>query len=202
LHRLAWFARLAAAAAALLAAGSAQAENWWYISHNADQLVLMDADSRRGEGSSRSAVIRTYPTRSDGRHNIAGARIEADCAGNRVRYLHVTGYSAAMQVLADGPPPEGYREWRQLQPTNNGALVVRFACGEEGDSTWQPFRLGTLAGGPGDQSMLAALVADGLPPTIAALAALGQMTREQAELMLREVTADEAAVLRRHGFPR
>lgn len=202
MHRLAWSARLAAAATALLAAGSAQAENWWYISHNADQLVLMDADTRRGEGSSRTAMIRTYPTSADGRHNIAGARIEADCAGNRVRYLHITGYSAAMQVLADGPPPEGYREWRQLQPTNNGALVVRFACGEEGDSTWRPFRLGTLPGGPGDQPMLATLVADGVPPPLAALFALGRLTREEAEALLREVTAEEAAALRRRGFPR
>lgn len=202
MHTLIGLARLVAAASVLLAAGAARAENWWYVSHNEDQVLLIDADTIRGEGSSRTATIRIYAVRPDSPRSIGGARIEADCAGSRVRYLHITGYTPALQVIAEGPPPAGYREWRQLQSTQNGALVVRFACGERETADWRAIRLGALAARPGDQPLLAALVADGVPPEIAALAALGRMTREQAELMLGAVTADEAAALRRHGFPR
>jgi hypothetical protein len=202
LHKLNGLARLAAAAAALLGAGSAQAENWWYVSHNADQVMLIDADTIGGDGANRTATVRIYAVRPDSPRSIGGARIEADCAGNRVRYLHITGYTPALQVIAEGPPPEGYREWRQLQPTQNGTLVVRFACGERETAEWRPLRLGALRGGSGDQPMLATLIADGVPPPVAALAALGRLTREEAEALLREVTAEEAAALRRHGFPR
>lgn len=202
MRRLIGLARLAAVASLLLGAGAARAESWWYVSHNEDQVMLIDADTIGGEGSSRTATIRIYAARPDSPRSIGGARIEADCAGNRVRYLHITGYTPALQVIAEGPPPEGYREWRQLRATQNGALVVRFACGERETEDWRALRLGALAARPGDQPMLAALIADGVPPPLAALFALGRLTREEAEALLREVTAEEAAALRRHGFPR
>ena len=202
MHKLIGLARLVAAASALLAAGSAQAEDWWYISHNSEQVMLIDADTINAEGSNRTATVRIYAVRPDSPRSIGGARIETDCAGNRVRYLHITGYTPAMQVVAQGPPPAGYREWRQLRPTQNGALVIRFTCGERQTADWRALRLGALAARPGDQPMLATLIADGVPAPLAALFALGRLTREEADGLLREVTAPEAAALRRRGFPR
>lgn len=191
-----------AAAAALLAAAPAQAENWWYIGHNAEQVMLIDADTIGEDGSNRTATVRIYAVRADSPRRIGGARIEADCAGNRVRYLHITGYGPALQVIAEGPPPAGYGDWRQLQPTQNGTLVVRFACGEREAGDWRALPLGSLAARPGDQPMLAALIADGVAAPVAAAFALRPLTRAEQEALLRGTTAEEAAALRRHGFPR
>jgi len=202
LHKLVGLARLAAAAALLLGAASARAENWWYVSHNADQIMLIDADTIDGSGSSRTATVRLYAVAADSPRSIGGARIEVDCSGNRVRYLHVTGYTPTLQVLAEGPPPAGFRDWRELRASQNGALVVRFACGERETSDWRALRLGALAARPGDQPMLVSLVRDGVPQPLAALFALAHLTRTEQEALLREATAEEASALRSHGFPR
>lgn len=202
MHKLIAFARVAAAAWVLIGAASAKAENWWYISHDANQVLLLDADTIGGDGPNRTATVRIYAVRPDSPRSIGAARIETDCAGNRVRYLHITGYTPALQVVAEGPPPAGLRDWRQLQPGQNGLLAIRFACGTREAADWRPLRLGTLTARPGDQPMLAALIGAGVPEPIAALFALAQLTPEQGEAMLRAVTAEQAAVLRRHGFPR
>ena len=202
MHKLSGLARLIAAAVALLAAGSAQAENWWYVSHNAEQVMLIDSDTIAGEGSSRTATVRIYALRPGSPNSVGGAGIETDCAGNRVRYLRITVYGPSMRVIADGPTPERFREWRQLQAGQNGALVVRFACGEREAADWRALRLGGLGGRPGDQPMLAALVREGVPPPLAALFALGRLSRAEQESLLGQASAAEAASLRRHGFPR
>ena len=196
-----WLARVAAAAS-LFAAAAAQAENWWYVTHNEQHLILVDADSIEGTGDRRTGRLRMYPVAAGGFPHVGGSRIEADCSGNRVRYLDMAAYTDAMAVIEQGAPPAGYREWRQLAPSNHGALVVRFACGEREAADWRPVRIGALRGRADDPPLLKALVRDGVPEPLAALFGLGAPSRAEAEAWLADVPAEVGATLRRHGFPR
>jgi len=190
-----------AAAAALGAAGAAEAETWWYVGAGGNALMLADADSIAVANESRTVTVRTYRL-SEGDPQIGGARVEVDCAGTRIRYLHFTAFTPTLAIAFESRATGAAHDWRQLNDAHTGIHLVRLVCGQDPDAAPVAVRVGAVAGRPGDRAAVARLVAAGVEPGLAASFALGRPTPGETAELLRSAPPSAAEAIRREGLAR
>lgn|GEM_PF-3750357 len=188
-----------AAAAALGAAGAAQAETWWFVGAGGNSLMLADADSIATGTETRTVAVRSYRL-GEGEPQIGGAQVEVDCAGNRIRYLRLSSLTPTLAVAFEGQATGAAHDWRQLTDAHTGILLVRFVCGGGPGAAPAAIRVGTVAGRAGDRGAVARLIAAGVEPGLAAQFALGRPSPGQAAELLQVAPASAAAAIRREGL--
>lgn len=185
----------------LLAAAPARAEDWWFTGPmNKVVIGLVDADSIRVTGETRTAMIRGY-ARPPGPPLIVGAEIEVDCAAGRSRRVRQFVYSLALAPIEAMEPPAEARAWETYRPDQPGDITIRFICGRRPEGDF-PTRIGRLYGGPHDRDITFVLMDLGIPIPLAVQFGLGDLETERAEALLRSAPSEAAATLRSTGLPR
>lgn len=141
------------ALAATLWAMPASAKNWYLVatSESKTTAYFIDRDSITSIGSSIRRVTAWSVHSTDDSDGTASRELvlEFDCTTPRYRFMHLTGYSATLRVLADDV---GSGTWRTVSAGSLDAAARNFACSggtrpttAKSYGAGNPFKAGRLA---------------------------------------------------------
>lgn len=117
------------ALAAMVGAMPASAKNWYLVATSESQSTayFIDRDSIVNTGSSlrRLTAWSVHSTNDTDGTASRELVLEFDCSTPRYRFLHLTGYSQTLRVLADDV---GSGTWRTISSGSLDDSARQFAC--------------------------------------------------------------------------
>lgn len=145
------------ALAAVFWAMPASAKNWYLVatSESRTTAYFIDRDSITSTGSSLRRVTAWSVHSTDDSDGTASRELvlEFDCVNPRYRFLHLTGYSSSLSVLADDV---GSGTWRSVSKGSLDDSARQFACSggtrpttAKSYGAGNPFKAGRIALGTG-----------------------------------------------------